>query len=328
MPAPLSLARQHPRRLDIPILVVAAMAALLPGLLLPGVTFRKILTRDTYSILEGIGNFFASGEIVLAIVIFLFSVAFPLAKLVALLFVWFIPLDARRRRAAVIVLTILGKWSMLDAFVIAILLGALRLGILADTEVEPGIYVFAAAILLSLAASFLVDRIVRAAPAARTSAPRVTGRLLSRAGVAVTAAGALCYGAGLLLPLMTIEKWIFWENDYSVLEGTLRMAREGELALAAAVFLFVVLLPLARFAALAALPWIADPPRRLIGWVRLLDEWSMVDVFSLALLVVVVRLSGSRGFSFRPGLWLLFASVVPSIIDSWRLHRLPVREGS
>ncbi len=54
----------------------------------------------------------------------------------------------------------LGRWSMLDVFVVALLVVTTKLGILADVEVHAGIYFFAASVLASMAASLLMNRLV------------------------------------------------------------------------------------------------------------------------------------------------------------------------
>ena len=57
--------------------------------------------KNTYSVMTGVVGLAKDGDYVLAAVIFFFSIVFPIGKLAALL---------------------LGKWSMLDVFVVAIFL--------------------------------------------------------------------------------------------------------------------------------------------------------------------------------------------------------------
>ena len=54
-------------------------------------------------------------------------------------------------------LGILGKWSMLDVFVVAILIVLVKIGPLAKVEAQRGLYWFAGAILLSMITSMYVD---------------------------------------------------------------------------------------------------------------------------------------------------------------------------
>jgi paraquat-inducible protein A len=50
-----------------------------------------------------------------------------------------------------------GKWSMLDVFVVAVLVVAVKLGAIADVEMRFGLYAFAASVLLTM---FITARIV------------------------------------------------------------------------------------------------------------------------------------------------------------------------
>ena len=51
-----------------------------------------------------------------------------------------------------------GRWSMLDVFVVAILIVTVKLGAFADVEIEPGMYFFTSAVvLLMLITSLMVN---------------------------------------------------------------------------------------------------------------------------------------------------------------------------
>ena len=43
-----------------------------------------------------------------------------------------------------------GKWSMLDVFVVAVLLASVKLGALAQVQIHSGLYAFAASVLLTM----------------------------------------------------------------------------------------------------------------------------------------------------------------------------------
>jgi paraquat-inducible protein A len=122
---------------------------------------------------------------------------------------------------------------------------------------------------------------------------------------------------------MELEKWIFWNRDYSILTATLEMAAQGDILLAAVVLVLVILLPLIRLVALLALS-LRRPSSgqdRATRWLLLLDRWSMVDVFCLALLVVTVKLGGLADVTMRGGFWFFAAGVLLSAVVSWILHR-------
>ena len=58
-------------------------------------------------------------------------------------------------------LEVLGRWSMLDVFIAAVLVVTVKLGALASANLEDGIYFFGMSILLAMIATNLVDYLAR-----------------------------------------------------------------------------------------------------------------------------------------------------------------------
>jgi paraquat-inducible protein A len=156
-----SLFELHPRRLDIPILTLIAAFLLVKGLTLPILTVKKLWESNTYSILTGIENLWDEKQQILAVIIFVFSIIFPIAKLLTLGLVWFMKLPEERRQKMVYFMELLGKWSMLDVFVSAIIIVWVKLGSLASAKAEDGIYYFGASILLTMIVSSLQGALIR-----------------------------------------------------------------------------------------------------------------------------------------------------------------------
>ena len=303
-----------PRRFPILALIVAAALALSIGWALPVVTLRRGLSRDTYSVLAGILDLARGGNVFLALILFVFSIIFPAAKLGLLGGVLFLRVGAERSSRVLRWLSLLGRWSMLDVFVVVILVGSVHLGLLSAGEPRAGILVFALAILLSMIASLVLELCVRRdEPEPRLAEPR------SRLRRALSLLTCVLFVVGLSLPLMRVEKWVFWDQDYSVLEATWRLFDEGHLALAGAVLVFVVLVPLVRFAGLAWMRWGAPPPRARRA-VRIVDQWAMLDVFALALMIVIVKIGELGTVVPRPAFWVLLAAVLLSLSDSRALQ--------
>lgn len=303
-----------------PLLPVALLATastvLAVGLTLPVVTLRSGLAHDAYSVLGGIRDLARSGEVLLAGIVLGFSVLFPIAKLGLLTHVLFRPVDDERRTRLVRSLERLGRWSMLDVFVIAILIGSVHLGILSEAYAERGIHVFGSGILLSMLATLAVQRLLRSADArAERRVPPA-----SRGERWASLMALLLFALGLCLPLMVVEKFRFWDHEYSVLSASRRMLDEGEHVLAGAVLFFVVLLPLARLLGLVLLRW-ARRPERFARAVFVLDKWAMLDVFGLALLVVVAKIGAVASVETRLGFWVLLAAAALSFRDSLVLRR-------
>jgi len=154
-----SLRELHRKRHDVPALILASAALLAFGLSLPLVTVEKLFWENRYSVATGVFGLWEDGEHLLAAVVFFFSVVFPIAKLLLLLHLWFARLGADARDALLGWLEALGKWSMLDVFIVAILIVATKLGPVADVHPNSGVYFFTAAILASMLSTQLVRKL-------------------------------------------------------------------------------------------------------------------------------------------------------------------------
>lgn len=146
-----SLHERHAKRPWIPLALAALCATLACGLVMPLLRIEKmVFWENEYSVATGVFGLFEDGQWVLAAVVFFWSVIFPIAKLVLLAWIWFGRVDDGQRGAVLARLEKLGKWSMLDVFIVAVLIVAAKLGPIADVAPQPGIYVFGVAVLGSM----------------------------------------------------------------------------------------------------------------------------------------------------------------------------------
>ena len=122
------------------------------GLVAPIITLKKfILIENTFSVLSGTFELLKEGQIFLFIVIAGFSVVLPLLKIGVLNTL----LSVKKQHAANLDkylhwMHLYGKWSMLDVFVVAVLVVAVKLGAIASVEMRIGLYSFAAAVVLTM----------------------------------------------------------------------------------------------------------------------------------------------------------------------------------
>jgi paraquat-inducible protein A len=146
--------------MTVPLALVASTALLLTGLSLPLMDAQQIIFwKSSYSVWAGVVALWHANEIILATILFFFSIVFPVVKLTALAIIWFVRLAEDRRTWLLYWLGILGKWSMLDVFVVSILIVLVKLGPLAKVEPRVGVYVFAAAIVASMATTSYITRL-------------------------------------------------------------------------------------------------------------------------------------------------------------------------
>jgi paraquat-inducible protein A len=157
-----SLFHRYRTRWDVTALWCTSAGLLVAGLSLPVMRTKKLLFwDDSYSILQGVNALSEADHIVLALILFVFSIVFPIAKLGILAFLWFVPFDEDRRQRVLHWTSTLGKWSMLDVFVVAIIIVVSQLGGLVEASARIGVYVFAAAIVGSIVTSMLIERLAK-----------------------------------------------------------------------------------------------------------------------------------------------------------------------
>ena len=143
-----------------PATLLAAAACLVIGLSLPIMTVRWLVVFDhKISILSGIRALLDNGEILLALILFGFSVAFPLIKIALLLALWLTLRRGSRPSARfLLLLEAIGRWSMLDVFVLALVIFAVKAQPLADAQTAGALLPFVAAILLTACGAAIIRR--------------------------------------------------------------------------------------------------------------------------------------------------------------------------
>ena len=152
--------------LDRFIGVAAAALMLLHmwSIFLPALRVKKFFFfKDTITIWDTIAKLFDRGEWVIAPVLFLFTIVFPLFKLFAIIHLFANrSVGDPRLHSNLEQLEAIGRWSMLDVMVAALLIVSVTATGLADARFLPGMYLFTfsvvAALLLSSRVSVLARR--------------------------------------------------------------------------------------------------------------------------------------------------------------------------
>lgn len=122
-----------------------------------------IFQYESRSIIGTAHHLVSGGNLLVGLLLFLFSVLIPVAKL-ALSFVALGRFAKSSKQLALKSIRMIGKWSMTDVFVVAILLAFLSTESKAftDASLGPGLYFFAGYGLLSLIAAQVLIRLERA----------------------------------------------------------------------------------------------------------------------------------------------------------------------
>lgn len=157
-----SLSQIYPRSFHVPALIVVAVVFLFLGLFLPAITLKEMfMFRHTFSVVDGIVALYQDKHYVLALVIFLFSILFPFVKFIFLTILWFSRMTNLQREKILHWMARLGKWSMLDVFVVAITIVMAKISGFATAKAEKGIYFFGVSVVISITLTMLIENILQ-----------------------------------------------------------------------------------------------------------------------------------------------------------------------
>lgn len=143
-------------------MLVAATLLYIPANVLPVMYTRAIGGTEGDTIMSGVILFWNTGSPGLAIIIFVASIVVPVSKLVAL--AWLNATVQLRSRAAPLartrayrVVEFVGRWSMLDIFVVALTVALVRFDALAVITAGPGAIAFGCVVIVTMVASHQFD---------------------------------------------------------------------------------------------------------------------------------------------------------------------------
>jgi paraquat-inducible protein A len=143
-------------------LLIAAYLLYLPANLLPVMQTRSLFGVQDDTLLSGIAYLWTSGSWLLAAVVCIASVIVPLLKLFALTLLLIsvqrrTASRARERTRLYRLVEFVGRWSMLDVYVVTLFAALVQLQSFASVIVGPGILSFAAVVVLSMLAAESFD---------------------------------------------------------------------------------------------------------------------------------------------------------------------------
>ncbi len=135
---------------------------LFPANLLPIMTVTSLGEKEPNTIIEGIEHFVQSGDYFIAIIIFFASILVPVFKVVGIMLIM-ISIQKRwktwlkHRTLMFRTIKFIGRWSMLDIFVIAVMVALVNFGTLTSITPAPAATYFAAVVISTMLASNTFD---------------------------------------------------------------------------------------------------------------------------------------------------------------------------
>lgn len=143
-------------------LLITAALLYIPANMLPIMTVNSLGQGDPSTIMAGVIQLVQHGMYPIAAVVFIASILVPTFKLVGIGLLLFSvqrhqPLSAQQRIVMYRFIEFIGRWSMLDIFVIAILVAVVNFGRLASVEANLGAASFASVVILTMLAAVTFD---------------------------------------------------------------------------------------------------------------------------------------------------------------------------
>ncbi len=135
---------------------LAALALFVPANLYPFMTMKYSGHYQNATIWDGISSLFESGMWITGGIVFMASIIIPLFKLLALLFVIITKLlnIAGAQRASLLILVdFIGRWSMLDIFIVAIMVALVKFGSFATVKADVASYMLGGVVIFTMLAS-------------------------------------------------------------------------------------------------------------------------------------------------------------------------------
>ena len=271
-----------------PWLILVAFVLNVAAVQLPFMDLRRGLgTASTYSLPHSVQLLWDSKLYVLAVIVVAFSVVFPFVKLLVLGAI--VTGKARGARAGSLLAFVerFGKWSMVDVFLVCLMLALANDQLLISAVPRIGILCFTCAIALSMVTSAWMQAQIGEAQGHETPQKAMLGWLVLWQWVLL-----LLLAAALLVPFLEIDDWLFSDHPVSIAIAIAGLWETGAQVLAIVIGLFLVVAPIG--GGLLTIHVLARmkrglPVRRAQRFLTVLRHWEMLDVFALALGIFLVE---------------------------------------
>ena len=159
-------ARLHARKPDsirrTAALVAAAYVLYIPANVLPILSIVRFGREDENTILSGVIELIHNDLWPLAVIVFAASIVLPMLKLFGL--TWMLLATRRGSGAALLgrtrfyrMIDLVGRWSNIDVFMVAVLVAILQFGTLTSVHAGEGLIAFAAVVLITMIATEAFD---------------------------------------------------------------------------------------------------------------------------------------------------------------------------
>ena len=320
------------RRFLLSLAIIGAAVCLALGITLPIIKLTKFFFWSSeYSLISTVSVLLRDGQTFLGLIVLVFSIIFPIVKLTYLLVASALPAaELRRHSKRLQAIEWIGKWSMHDVLVLALMIFFLKSQGVYDAASLPAVYLFTAAVVLMiLSYAWLKTDVAASGAVLEREIPKpvspVRNVLLSFLIILATVFFAL----GIILPVIRFTTVYVWTNEHSIATIIYALYESNEFFLCAVVFAVSIFFPFLKLLYLLTLVTSPDLPpefrRRSFSTMEWLGRYSMTDVMVLALMIFYVNSSGYTEAVVMPGVYFFAASALITMLAYGWANTAPSR---
>jgi uncharacterized paraquat-inducible protein A len=259
---------------------------------------------------------------IIAVLIVAFSIIFPFVKLIALFHICFIIKKSKVRFKTIRIIEALAKWSMLDIFVVCILLVLTNNQIFVSSEPEVGVYYFLLAIFISIICAILIDHLCEQTYPVSSKRINARRKFISEKFsvfekalmITLLLVSIVFFVFAITDNYIQISDFFLNENSYSIIQTCISLKPLSPILAWFVVFVLIIF-PSIYFNYLFIFwttPYHPVFHIRIMKLIRKLSQFMMLDVFCLALILFLMEGSIIIGTESRSGLYMLVLFVFMS----------------
>lgn len=312
------------RRFLLSVAIIGASISLALGVSLPSIKLTRFYFFSTeYSLISTVYTLVQRNQIFLGSLVFIFSIMLPVFKIFYLVVLTTMPPDVLRRQYRHLkALEWLGKWSMHDVLVLALMIFFIKSQGVYDARSLSGVYFFTSAVVFMILAYAWLN--IFSLSAIKEESTRIDRERLAE-GFGQSAwrnfllalfilSAAICFALGVILPSIRFTTIYVWTNEHSIATIIWALYHNQEWFLCAVICIFSVLFPFLKLLYLLTLclsPNLpADFRQKSISTMEWLGRYSMTDVMVLALMIFYMNSSGYTEARVLPGVYCFAASAL------------------
>jgi paraquat-inducible protein A len=312
------------RRFLLSVAIIGASISLALGITLPSIKLTRFYFFSTeYSLISTVYTLIARNQIFLGSLVFIFSIVLPVFKIGYLVILTTMPPEVLQRQYRHLkAVEWLGKWSMHDVLVLALMIFFIKSQGMYDARSLSGVYFFTSAVVFMILAYAWLNIFslgtIRA-ETARLEQERLkedfgqsAWRNFLLALFILTA--AICFALGVILPSIRFTTIYVWTNEHSIATIIWALYHNEEWFLCGVISIFSVVFPFLKLLYLLTLCLSPNVPtdfrQKSISTMEWLGRYSMTDVMVLALMIFYMNSSGYTEARVLPGVYCFAASAL------------------